>query len=679
MQSTRTIKRILIANRGEIARRIIRTATRLGIETVAVFTDPDCDAPYVREATSAVSLGGADQYLNVEAILRAAKSSGADAIHPGYGFLSESATFARLTSEAGLVFIGPSSAAIEKLGSKTKAKSLALAANVPTSPTLLFTTQDLAGRVAEVTQFGMTVGFPLLIKAAAGGGGRGMRILTAASDIAAELESAAREAEKAFGDGEVFVERFLSPARHIEVQIVADTHGAAVAIGTRDCSLQRNNQKIIEEGPAPHLLPGVEQRLFQCATELATAAGYSSLGTVEFLYLEDGSFFFLEVNTRLQVEHPVTEEVTGLDLVEIQIRLAEGRSLAEVGITTPPPSQGHAIEARLCAEEYRDGRFINATGVIADIHLPEKSPSASHRIRLEMGVTQGSRVSYHYDSMLGKLIVHAPTRAAAITGLRHALSHTRISGVATNRALLLHLLQQPLFISCAHTIQGAKELFPSEHFFARIERDAHIALAALRAKTPLSHWAAQSPWLEAKELHRQLTYPLTTTSVSGHSLSSTTAVSSANLEITLEADGSSGQHKAVVGELRAESPTVTSATIQIDADLPIEAHVVDDLGLMWTHLPHGTVALQRTIKAARSDVQGSQATTALTAHLPGKIVSVTASVGDSVMLGDILATLDSMKMEHPLRAPCTGTVSAIRAPAGTVVQSGTVIVELAPG
>jgi acetyl/propionyl-CoA carboxylase alpha subunit len=677
MQSSSSIKRILIANRGEIARRIIRTAHRLGIETVAVFTDPDRAAPYVNEATTAVSLGAADRYLDAQGLVAAALSCHADAIHPGYGFLSESAHFARLTRQAGIVFIGPPAEAIDKLGSKTRAKGLALAAQVPTSPTLLFTAPDLSGRIAEVAAFGASVGYPLLIKAAAGGGGRGMRILTAVSDVGSELESATREAQKAFGDGEVFVERFLSPARHIEVQVAADQYGNAVALGSRDCSLQRNNQKIIEEAPAPNLISGVEQQLFRCATDLAKGAGYSNLGTVEFLYLADGTFYFLEVNTRLQVEHPVTEAVTELDLVELQIQLAEGYSLAELALAAPPVAQGHAVEARFCAEEYRDGRFINATGTVTCLEIPESLLATDQKLRCDMGVLSGSQVSYHYDSMLGKVIVHAPSRAQAIAGLEYALKCTSLSGVATNRALLIHLLRHPLFLSSSHTIQGSKELFPAQEAFIELEVSAHTVLAALRVISPLSVWAADSPWLTALAHYPRISTPLRTTSGSGTLVASHSLRSGAGEVQVCLSDAADGvSHTVAVDELR-ELDGGYKATVSIDHRQPMVVSVVDDrCGWLWVHLPSGSVSLQPGAKSGNSAVRGEASTSTVTAHLPGKVVSVAISVGDQVSAGAVIATLDSMKMEHPLKAPCSGRIKALHVVAGSVVQAGALIAEL---
>lgn len=645
----------------------------MGIETVAVYTEPDQDAPFVGEATVSHPLGAPERYLDPHAILAAAKVTCADAIHPGYGFLSESSTFARMVNDAGVTFIGPSADAIERLGSKTKAKDLALAANVPTSPTLLFTTTETASMAAEVKAFADSVGYPLLIKAAAGGGGRGMRVVNAGSDVAQEIESAQREALKAFGSGEVFVERFLSPARHIEVQVVADSTGAAVALGTRDCSLQRNNQKILEEAPAPHLAPEVEVQLCEAATRLAQGAGYSNLGTVEFLYLADCSFYFLEVNTRIQVEHPVTEAVTGLDLVELQIRIAQGESLAALGITATPPAYGHAIEARWCAEEFRDGRFVNATGIVLDLELASCS-APGETVRADMGVLPCSHISHHYDSMVGKVIAHAPSRDAAIHLLSKTLSGSHISGVSTNRSLLLHLLAHETFRSCAHSIQGSRELLPSQDAWNQLQEEAHIVAAAIRVATPASTWAAQSPWGTAI-LPNTALFPAHFESCGADEsrLRSISYRCETGVTVKLE-----GKEPSIVSlaEISTSASHLISATLSPNGSTRFRAHILRDRERWWIHLPRGTVQLTVTQSPTRKDSQASSAHSTIKAHLPGKVVTLSATAGERVSSGQVLAVLDSMKMEHPLRAPCDGTITRVCVEVGSVVQSGALLIEI---
>jgi 3-methylcrotonyl-CoA carboxylase alpha subunit/geranyl-CoA carboxylase alpha subunit len=647
----------------------------MGIETVAVYTEPDQDAPFVGEATVSHPLGAPERYLDPHALVEAAKSTGADAIHPGYGFLSESSIFARLVSEAGITFIGPSADAIERSGSKTKAKALALAANVPTSPTLLFTTTETASMATEVKAFADSVGYPLLIKAAAGGGGRGMRVVTVTSDVALEIESAQREALKAFGSGEVFVERFLSPARHIEVQVVADATGAAVALGTRDCSLQRNNQKILEEAPAPHISPEVERRLCDAATRLAQGAGYSNLGTVEFLYLADGSFYFLEVNTRLQVEHPVTEAVTGLDLVELQIRIAQGESLAALGITATPPACGHAIEARWCAEEFRDGRFVNATGLVLDLEIASRS-APNESVRADMGVLPCSHISHHYDSMVGKVIAHAPSRDEAMTLLSKTLSDSHISGVSTNRSLLIHLLAHETFRSCAHTIQGSRELFPSQEVWSQLQEEAHIVAAAMRVATPVSTWAAQSPWGTAI-LSNNTLFPAHFESCGADDSRLRSLSYRCETGVTVKLDG---KEPVIVSlaEVRTSASHLISATLSLHGSTPFRAHILRDRERWWIHLPRGTVELVVTQSSSRKGSQADGAHSTIKAHLPGKVVTLSATVGEHVFAGQVLVVLDSMKMEHPLRAPCDGTIARVCVEVGSVVQSGALMIEIAP-
>jgi propionyl-CoA carboxylase alpha chain len=411
------ISTLLVANRGEIACRIFRTCRALGIATVAVYSDADADALHVREADTAVRLPGAapaDTYLRGDLVVRAARTAGADAVHPGYGFLSENAGFARAVQDAGLVWVGPPVKAIEMMASKTRAKELMAAAGVP-----LLAPVDPAQATAD--------DLPLLLKAAAGGGGRGMRVVRELGALSDEMAAATAEAASAFGDGEVFAEPYVERGRHVEVQIMADAHGTVWALGTRDCSLQRRHQKVIEEAPAPGLDDGLRTRLHDAATAAARAVGYRGAGTVEFLVTADGRPYFLEMNTRLQVEHPVTEAVFGLDLVALQLSLAEGEPLP----TTPPDPHGHAVEARLYAEDpARD--WQPQTGALLTLDVPDEPG-----LRLDTGYTGGDSIGMHYDPMLAKVIAHAPTRAQAVRLLARALERARIHGPVTNRELLV--------------------------------------------------------------------------------------------------------------------------------------------------------------------------------------------------------------------------------------------------
>ncbi|RYF40301.1 MAG: ATP-grasp domain-containing protein, partial [Comamonadaceae bacterium] len=431
------MKRLLIANRGEIARRIIRTAGRMGIETVAVYSQPDAGALHVREATLAFPLGGstsAESYLRIDRILEAARATGADALHPGYGFLSENADFAQAVVEAGLLWVGPPAAAIRALGSKSGCKQLAQSRGVPCLPGYQGEDQTDARFAAEAER----IGYPVMVKAAAGGGGRGMRLVTEAAALAAAVQSARSEALSAFGSGELLLERALLQPRHVEVQVFADVQGHCIHLGERDCSVQRRHQKIIEETPSPAVDADLRARMGRCAVELAQAAGYVGAGTVEFLLdPSTGSgrteFFLMEMNTRLQVEHPVTEAVTGLDLVEWQLRIARGEALALA--QEELRFDGHAIEVRLCAE---DENFTPHAGTVLHFRPPAG-------LRFDHALFEGLEVPPYYDSMLGKLVAHAPTRHEAIDRLAAALDRLELLGLPTNRRLLAACLRHPEF------------------------------------------------------------------------------------------------------------------------------------------------------------------------------------------------------------------------------------------
>ncbi len=416
------MKKLLIANRGEIARRIIRTAERMGIETVAIYSDIDTPAPYVREATEAYRLPGltpGETYLNMDAIFRVIEESGADAVHPGYGFLSENARFAARCRDAGITFVGPSPEAIEHLGSKTNARRLAIDSGVPVMPG---TTAGVTS-LEEARETAGEIGYPVLLKAAAGGGGKGMRVVREASELESGLRAAQGEAMTAFGDDEVFVEKYVEEPRHIEIQIVADTHGNILVLGERECSIQRRHQKVIEEAPSVALDDDLRSRMFAGAEQLVAAANYMNAGTLEFLLDSSGNYYFLEVNTRLQVEHPVTEMVTGLDLVELQIRVARGEELPVK--TSEIERRGHAIECRICAEDSYDN-FLPSIGRIFSLSEPE-----GERIRVDSSIYPGMEVSLYYDPMMAKLICWGETREEAIVRTLEALDRYHIAGVAT--------------------------------------------------------------------------------------------------------------------------------------------------------------------------------------------------------------------------------------------------------
>lgn len=448
------MKRLLVANRGEIARRVMRSARRLGLATVAVHSDADAQALHVCEADDARSLGGlasADSYLCIDKIVAAAQASGADAVHPGYGFLSENADFAQAVIDAGLTWVGPPPAAIRALGSKSASKALALARGIPCLGGYFGPDQSDERLLAEAR----SIGFPVMVKAVAGGGGRGMRLVFEAGELLAAVQSARTEAQAAFGNGELLIEKALLQPRHVEVQILADTQGHCVHLGERDCSVQRRHQKLVEETPSPAITDALRQRMGQCAVDLALAAGYAGAGTVEFLVDGEGvdaTFYLMEMNTRLQVEHPVTEAVTGLDLVEWQLRVARGEALSMT--QSDIPFNGHAIEVRLCAE---DEHFAPHSGTVLVFEPPPgadesfgqdgRARAAGVALRFDHALAVGGLVPPYYDSMLGKLIVHAPTRQAAIERLADALDQLVVLGLPTNRALLAGILRHPQFVA----------------------------------------------------------------------------------------------------------------------------------------------------------------------------------------------------------------------------------------
>jgi acetyl/propionyl-CoA carboxylase alpha subunit len=673
--NTKSIKKILIANRGEIASRIIRTCRILDIETVAVYSDVDINAPHTREANYREPIGGPMAYLSIDAIVQAALRSGADSVHPGYGFLSENPALPAALEKHGITFIGPSAQTITELGSKTNAKEIARQANAPVAPTLLLNSEDLDSHIERLKKFATEVGYPVIIKAAAGGGGRGMRVVSSDDQIRDSLESASRESLKAFGSEEIFVERFISRARHIEVQIAGDSHGNVVALGTRDCSLQRSNQKIIEEAPAVLLKAGVDEELRAAACRLAKQVGYTNLGTVEFLYSDDGLFYFLEVNTRLQVEHPVTEMVTGLDLVKLQIEIAQGANLREIlGDFQTPEQNGHAIEARICAEEF-NGAFVTTTGIILDLEI-QRGPTGNGLVRADMGYEVCSEVSHYYDSLLGKLIVHAPDRQQALGLLRETLRNMRISGVGTNRSLLHHLVTRDTFIKLNHTVQGTKELLPSTAELIYEWTTAHAILAAIRTRKNLSSWSTKSPWGDNdKASSFGLSYPLTT-AVHDCSIQSNSKVRDDGIVVGVIAPN---EVEILIRIIRAEStsPSTNSYSLSIDRASPIKVTILEDGHRIWVHTPTSSVGLTlSTPKRGGSQHHATGGEFVLKSPIPGKVAAINTEVGAKVTAGDVLVVLDSMKMEHPFKAPRDGVVKTLPVSKGSLVSAGDVLVTI---
>ncbi len=623
------IRRLLIANRGEIARRVIRTAHALGIETVAVYSQPDAAALHVREATTSVALGGqasADSYLRIDKVLAAARASGADAVHPGYGFLSENAEFAQAVEDAGLTWIGPPAEAIRTLGNKSRAKELAQARGVPCLPGYQGTDQSEERLLAE----GRDIGFPLMVKAAAGGGGRGMRLVTEESQLQAALQGARSEALSAFGSGELLLEHALLRPRHVEVQVFADMHGNCLHLGERDCSVQRRHQKIIEETPSPAVDPAMRQAMGKSAVELARSAGYLGAGTVEFLVDEDGAFYLMEMNTRLQVEHPVTEMVTGLDLVEWQLRVACGERLPFK--QSDLRLQGHAIEVRLCAE---DEDFTPHTGrVLAFLPPPPGEgrgggAGGAAGARFDHAIFEGLEVSPHYDSMLGKLIVHAPTRAEAVSRLAAALDRLQVLGLPTNRRFLSACLRHPLFG------EGLAQIpFLAEHGDAirRQLREEEFGVAAEAA------FSALLPQGGAPALPSPFTRPL---------------------------------------RIRHRDTLFDVPLCEADGVAPGQAQVAT-LGAGHWHVQVGAVDL--FIADASFDppvaADGSAGGAELRAPFNGKVIAVHVQTGATVRRGDPLVTLESMKLEHVLSARGDGIVDTVEVESGQQVLPSQVLVTI---
>ncbi|MEW6268914.1 MAG: biotin carboxylase N-terminal domain-containing protein [Thermodesulfobacteriota bacterium] len=655
----RTIRKLLVANRGEVARRVFRTCRSMGVATVAVFSEPDRGEAFVGEADEAVALGGAtpaESYLRGDAIVAAARASGADAIHPGYGFLSEDARFAARCAEAGLVFVGPPPEAIAAMGSKLEAKRIAERAGVPLLPT-----REVGGRHGSLEAAVRELGLPLLVKASAGGGGRGMRIVRAASEVDDAVASARREAASAFGDDTVFLEPYVEAPRHVEIQVFADAHGNAVHLFERECSIQRRYQKILEEAPSPALDDGLRARMGDAAVRLAREIGYRGAGTVEFLLAPDGRFHFLEVNTRLQVEHPVTECITGLDLVRLQILVAEGRPLPADALA--PRRSGNAIEVRLYAEVPEEG-FAPATGTIHRLRFP-----AAPGLRVEAGVADGSVVGVHYDPMLAKVIAHAATRDEAARLLASALRRTRLHGVRSNRDLLVGILEDEAFLAGGADTHFLERKPPGELAARARHADAERlnAVAAVLAaqarrrrdarvlRTLPSGWRNVPSQLERVEL-----------ASGGRTI--TVAYRLARGEALLEVDGE--RLEGVV--VRGTQPD--AVLLEVGGVLRrFEVHQVGDVGFLDSAL--GSSAF--TELPRHPSPQAELAAGSLIATMPGIVLRVCVAAGDRVAAGDELVVLEAMKMEHRVLAPHAGTVEAVRVAPGASVTAGDVLVVVA--
>ena len=632
------MKRLLIANRGEIARRILRTARRMGIATVAVHSDADRHALHVRESDAAVALGGsasADSYLRIHKLIDAARASGADAVHPGYGFLSENADFAQAVIDAGLTWVGPPPAAIRALGSKSAAKAVALRQGVPVLPGYFGDDQRDDTFAAEAHR----IGYPVMVKAVAGGGGRGMRLVSSAEQLPAALQSARSEALAGFGNGDLLIERALLNPRHVEVQVFADAHGHCIHLGERDCSVQRRHQKIIEESPSPAVSPELRAELGRCAVALAQGAGYAGAGTVEFL-LEGNAFFLMEMNTRLQVEHPVTEMLTGLDLVEWQLRIARGEPLPLM--QDQVQLRGHAIEVRLCAE---DEHFTPHAGTVQRF----TAPPTTDGLRFDHALEDGTVVTPHYDAMLGKVIAHAPTRREAIAKLAQALDDTVLLGLPTNRAFLAACLRHPVFAAGEATIP-----FLAAHGDGLRETLAPPPEAGVAAAL-LATWRGQPASALPSPYPRPLRVKL----------------GDRTLDLTVRELGH-GALQVQAGE-RRYSAHIGPGTLSLDGvTQPADGVRMADgrCHVRWGALDLPVQDLSHS--AALRAGQGPAARE-LRAPFNGKLVSLAVQAGRRVAKGQLLLTIESMKIEHQISAPRDATVSGVTVVEGQQLVPGQVL------
>ncbi len=661
-------KRILIANRGEIACRVIRTCRRLGIETVAVYSQADAGAQHVRQADQAFLLGGprpADSYLRGDAVIEAALSSGAEAIHPGYGFLSENPDFADAVTQAGLVFIGPSAESMRRMGSKAGAKDLMAAHGVPVVPGYTGEDQNPQRLATEAER----IGYPLMIKAAYGGGGKGMRIVRAAADFAASLESCQREAKNAFGRERVLLERYVEHPRHIEFQIFGDHQGSVVHLNERECSAQRRYQKVMEETPSPFVTPELRARMGAAAVAAGRALDYVNAGTVEFIVGANGDFHFMEINTRLQVEHPITELVTGLDLVELQLRVAAGEALpAELAAGVPP--QGHAIELRLYAEDPKQG-FLPGSGKLEVLSLP---PPSAH-LRIDSGVVEGDTVTIFYDPMIAKLVVWDETREKALAQMREALAASDVVGPKSNVDFLERLLRHPAVVEGRidtgyldrqlHEFVDDDAVDDQEALFAAVtgfllHEEATSREAALTSAEPGSPWADADGWRPGRHGRRVV------------------ALSGRDGRIETSAWGARGSYRL---QHDSEVREVSGAWLALDrlgfasggSTRQWRVHLTRDR--IRVHDGRRRHVFQHA-PAFAWEASTDRGDNRLLAPMPGRVVLVKTKPGASVAEGEELLVMEAMKMELSLKAPRAGTVTRVDAAAGDFVEADAVLIEL---
>lgn len=667
---------ILIANRGEIACRVIRTCRRLGIRAIAVYSEADANAQHVRLADAAYPIGGprpADSYLRGDAIIEVALKSGAQAIHPCYGFLSENADFADAVAAAGLSFIGPSGSSMRKMGSKAGAKDLMSGHGVPVVPGYTGEDQDPAHLAREAER----VGFPLMIKAAYGGGGKGMRIVREAGEFAANLESCQREAKNAFGRDRVLLERYVEKPRHIEFQVFGDSHGNIIHLNERECSAQRRYQKVLEETPSPFVTPELREQMGAAAVAAARALDYVNAGTVEFIVGQGGDFYFMEINTRLQVEHPVTELVTGLDLVELQLRVAAGEPLPKNLLDAPIRSNGHAIELRLYAEDPDQG-FLPGSGKLERLRLP--TPSA--HVRIDSGVIEGDTVTVFYDPMIAKLIVWDVDRRSALLRMSEALASADVIGPKSNIAFLERLVRHPVVIDgTIDTGYLDRHLGEFIDVAATDSADEHIAdevAPFLQAAAVVALLAEEQA---ASAAARSSTDPHSPWSVSdgwrlGHPGKRIIALQHAGQRIEIAAHGSNGHYQL---DFQNQSAQVESALLK-DGQLQARYNGVARAYRVFSDAKRLTLhdgGRRHTFEHAPAFAfvaASSQNTDRVLAPMPGRIVVVKAKPGAEVAEGEELLVMEAMKMEITLRAPRAGIIEVIQAAAGDFVEADAVLV-----
>ncbi len=655
MADVTPVTRLLIANRGEIARRIMRTARDMGISTVAIYADGDADAPFVREADAAIALGGrtsAETYLDVDKVIGACRRSGADAVHPGYGFLSENEGFAQAVIDAGLKWLGPSPKVIGLMGDKLSAKKLMQEADVPTLPAIEITADtNLAEAAADI-------GYPVLVKASAGGGGRGMRVVESAAELDDAVAGARREAAGAFGDDTVFLEKWLDKSRHVELQILGDQHGNLVHCFERECSIQRRHQKIIEEAPSPAVTDEIRERMGAAAVAAARKLGYASAGTVEFLLAGD-DFYFLEVNARLQVEHPVTEEIIGHDLVREQIRIAEGEPLSftqeDLAIN------GCAIEARLYAEDPANG-FLPSPGPVV-----KWQPSSVGQARFDSGVETGSVISTDFDPMIAKVIVHAPTRREAAARLARVLETTTVQGLTTNRDFLVNTLRAPSYLAGDTTTDFIERVNPALTREVNLQDQTEAGIAVIiegqarrRARARINH-RITSGWRNSTMPPERITFASGATELAFAYQSRRDG----SFDVTL---GEANHHVEVLA--------AGDGAVDLAIDGLRQQFVVTNDGDSW-HVQGNRGGLTLIEQPRYPSVGGAETGGGLKAPMPGAVLATEVEAGQSVEKGQLLLILEAMKMEHRITAPMSGTVETLHVSAGEQVENGQLLVTIA--